>query len=55
METWRVWECSHCGSTMKLNYDASVQDYERIKHCVCDEGLMVWQHNYSEESNLQTA
>lgn len=49
METWRVWECNQCGSTLKLNYDASLEDYQRIKSCICGHnGELEWKYNYCE-------
>ncbi|RCW51317.1 hypothetical protein DFP97_102515 [Paenibacillus prosopidis] len=49
---WYVWECNQCGSTMTLNYDATEEDYHRIKNCGCKlDGLYEWKYNYDEVHN----
>lgn len=49
MEIWHVWECNQCGSTMKINYEATETDYHRIKNCGCKhDGILEWKYNYEE-------
>lgn len=52
MEIWHVWECNQCGSTMTINYEATAEDYHRIKNCGCMlDGLLEWKYNYDELPN----
>jgi hypothetical protein len=48
-----VWECNKCGSTLKLNYDATEEDYLRIKDCGCkDDGEYEWMENQHDDGTV---
>ncbi|MGM0882558.1 MAG: hypothetical protein ACQEXQ_16145 [Bacillota bacterium] len=51
MNKWFLWQCKQCPSSMKINYIATEQDYNRFKDCHCG-GELEYKADLPEDTSV---